>query len=177
MRKTGPSHPGAIIRAEMDARGWTTLDLSLMLGTTAEELDTILSGKREITHELADAFGSAFDVTPVFFRNLQVLYNLAMGSDLEAWLRAEAEKCLTEANWRRRTAKLLLGCSVDRIEAQRLAAKMTGRKIAKTSSSQDAESAKMSQNIADRKEADSDRLIHFADFVRNYAAKMEISDV
>ncbi len=70
-------HPGVYIREELEERGWTQRDLAYILGRPEQSINTILSGKRGITAEMAKALGEAFDVSAEFFLNLQKMYDLA----------------------------------------------------------------------------------------------------
>ena len=69
-------HPGAFIVEELEARGWTQVDLAYILGKSASQLSPILKGKIGISSDMAIAFGDAFDVSPEFFANLQKQYDL-----------------------------------------------------------------------------------------------------
>jgi HTH-type transcriptional regulator/antitoxin HigA len=71
------SHPGEFIKEEIEARGWNQRDLAYVLGCPEQSLNTILSGKRGISPEMAKAFADAFSVSPEFFANLQKAYELA----------------------------------------------------------------------------------------------------
>jgi len=68
--------PGEFIREELEARGWNQQDLADILGRTPTVVSQILTGKREITPELAKLLGDAFDVDPQFFMNLESSYRL-----------------------------------------------------------------------------------------------------
>ncbi len=68
--------PGEFIREELEARGWNQQDLADILGRTPTVVSQILTGKREITPELAKLLGDAFDVDAQFFMNLESSYRL-----------------------------------------------------------------------------------------------------
>src|ERR1700683_1235954 len=70
-------HPGAYIKEEMEARGWSQRDLAFILGGSEQVINPILNGKRGISPEMAKALGEAFDVPAEFFANLQQAYDLA----------------------------------------------------------------------------------------------------
>ena len=74
-------HPGFYIREEMEARGWSQRDVAFILGIPEPSLNTILSGKRGISPDMAKALGKAFDVPPEFFANLQQSYDLARAKE------------------------------------------------------------------------------------------------
>jgi HTH-type transcriptional regulator/antitoxin HigA len=69
-------HPGSFIIEELDARGWSQVDLAYILGMSPQQLSPLLTGKQSITPDMATALGEAFDVPAEFFANLQKLYDL-----------------------------------------------------------------------------------------------------
>lgn len=71
------AHPGAYIKEEMDERGWSQRDLAFILDCSEQAINPILTGKRNISPDMARALGSAFDVPAEFFANLQQMYDLA----------------------------------------------------------------------------------------------------
>jgi HTH-type transcriptional regulator/antitoxin HigA len=77
---TVPS-PGSFIAEELEARGWTQLDLAFVLGVTAQAINPIIQGKRSIGPDMAKALGKAFDVPAEFFTNLQAAYDLSKAGD------------------------------------------------------------------------------------------------
>lgn len=70
-------HPGFYIREELEARDWTQRDLAYILGTPEQAVNMIISGKRNISPEMAKAMGDAFGVSPDLFANLQRAYDMA----------------------------------------------------------------------------------------------------
>jgi HTH-type transcriptional regulator/antitoxin HigA len=70
-------HPGEHIRDELAARGWSQRDLAYVLGMPEQSVTLLVSGKRGITADMANALGDAFDVPPETFMNLQKAYELA----------------------------------------------------------------------------------------------------
>ncbi len=85
-------HPGVFIRDELEARGWSNVDLAYILGKSEQQLSPLLNGKRSISTDLAVALGDAFDVSPDFFANLQTLYDLQRAKRPDPGVR-------TRANW------------------------------------------------------------------------------
>jgi HTH-type transcriptional regulator / antitoxin HigA len=75
--ETDAPPPGEFIKEEMEARGLAQRDLAHMLGTTEQVVTRILSGKHDISPEIARALGRAFDVHPDLFVNLQRAYDMA----------------------------------------------------------------------------------------------------
>ena len=75
--KTAPvDHPGSFIAEELEARGWSQMDLAYILGMSLPQLNPLLNGKANVTPDLAAALGDAFDMPAEFFANLQKLYEL-----------------------------------------------------------------------------------------------------
>lgn len=73
--------PGSFIAEELEARGWTQLDLAYVLGVSTQTINPIINGKRGIGPDMAKALGKAFDVPAEFFTNLQAAYDLAKASE------------------------------------------------------------------------------------------------
>jgi HTH-type transcriptional regulator/antitoxin HigA len=72
----GVPHPGQFLREELEARGWSQRDLAYILGTPEQAVNMILTGKRGISPDMAKALGTAFDVNPDLFANLQRAYDM-----------------------------------------------------------------------------------------------------
>lgn len=77
---TDVPHPGEYIAEELEARGWLQRDLAYILGISEQGINMIISGKRGISPEMAKALGEAFDVSPIFFSNLQNAYEMSRAS-------------------------------------------------------------------------------------------------
>jgi HTH-type transcriptional regulator/antitoxin HigA len=85
-------HPSVFIREELEARGWSQVDLAYVLGISTQQLSPLLNGKRDISPDMAVALGDAFDVPADFFANLQKLYDLNKAKRPDPGVR-------TRANW------------------------------------------------------------------------------
>jgi len=70
-------HPGFFLKEEMEARNWSQRDLAFILGVPEQAVTLIVSGKRGISADMAQALGVAFDVHPDLFANLQKDYEMA----------------------------------------------------------------------------------------------------
>lgn len=70
-------HPGEFIAHELEARGWMQRDLAYILGVPEGAVNLIIAGKRGISPEMAKALGDAFDVSPLFFSNMQNAYEMS----------------------------------------------------------------------------------------------------
>ena len=70
--------PGSFIEEEIEARGWSQVDLAYILGMSPQQLSPILKGKHAITSDMAVSLGAAFDMPAEFFANLQKQYDLSI---------------------------------------------------------------------------------------------------
>ncbi len=70
-------HPGELIADELEARAWLQRDLAYILGVSEQSVNMIVTGKRGISPDMANALGDAFDVSPEFFANLQKSYDMS----------------------------------------------------------------------------------------------------
>ena len=83
-------HPGTFIVEELEARGWSQVDLAYILGMKVQQLNPLLNGKANITPDLAAALGDAFDMPAEFFANLQKLYELNRVKPVDPGVRTRA---------------------------------------------------------------------------------------
>lgn len=83
-------HPGTFIVEELEARGWTQVDLAYILGMSPQQLNPILTGKLGISPDMAAALGEAFDVPADFFANLQKQFDLFRAKKPDPGVRARA---------------------------------------------------------------------------------------
>jgi antitoxin HigA-1 len=73
-----PPHPGEILIEEFLAPlGLTQTYLAERLGIPIQRINEIAKGKRGITSETAWLLAGAFEISPQFWMNLQVRYDLA----------------------------------------------------------------------------------------------------
>jgi HTH-type transcriptional regulator/antitoxin HigA len=68
--------PGEFIKEELEARGWSQVDLAEIIGRQPNVVNEIVMGKRSITPETAKALGEAFGTTAQFWMNLESAYQL-----------------------------------------------------------------------------------------------------
>lgn len=90
VKRVEASAPGVFIKEELEARGWSQRDLAFILGQTEQQLSPLLSGKRSISPDMARMLGSAFDVEPQFFANLQSLYDISRAKEPDPSVRTRA---------------------------------------------------------------------------------------
>jgi antitoxin HigA-1 len=90
-----PTHPGEILKDELEVRSLSANRLSLDLGVPSGRIVEILNGKRAITPDTALRLGRYFGNSPQFWMNLQVQYDLAVterdhGAEIAARVRPAA---------------------------------------------------------------------------------------
>lgn len=83
--------PGVFLKIELEERGWSQRDLAFILGQTEQQLNTLLSGKRGITPDMARLLGDAFNVHPQFFLNLQAQYDLQNAKEPDPAVKTRAQ--------------------------------------------------------------------------------------
>ncbi len=72
-----PSSPGEILQEEfLNPVGITQGQLAEWIGVERRRINEIVGGKREISPDTAIRLGKFFGVSPQFWMNLQVRYNL-----------------------------------------------------------------------------------------------------
>jgi HTH-type transcriptional regulator / antitoxin HigA len=69
--------PGEVIKEELEARGWSQVELSEIMGRPPRVVSEIVSGKRAITAETAKGLGAAFGTGATFWVNLEGVYRLS----------------------------------------------------------------------------------------------------
>jgi HTH-type transcriptional regulator/antitoxin HigA len=68
--------PGEFLKEELEARGWSQVDLAEILGRPPRLVSEIISGKRAISPETAQGLGDAFGVDPQYWLNLESAWQL-----------------------------------------------------------------------------------------------------
>jgi addiction module HigA family antidote len=72
------THPGSILREELEARGLSAAALALKLRVAPQRVQEIVAGNRGITPETALRLGRYFGNEPEFWLSLQSTYDLAI---------------------------------------------------------------------------------------------------
>lgn len=72
--------PGEYIREELEARGWTQVDLANILGWWPKDVYGLIVGSRSITPETAGLLAEAFGTSAELWMNLETSYQLAKRS-------------------------------------------------------------------------------------------------
>jgi len=71
------THPGVILQKEfIEPLGLTQQEVADHLGVPIQRINEIIKGKRGISTETAWFFSEAFETTPEFWLNLQLMYDL-----------------------------------------------------------------------------------------------------
>lgn len=71
-----PTHPGAILKDEIEYRGLSQRQLAEQMGLTCSVLNELLNGKRPLTEKTALLFEAALGVESEPLMRLQLGYNL-----------------------------------------------------------------------------------------------------
>jgi HTH-type transcriptional regulator/antitoxin HigA len=69
--------PGELIKDEIEARGWSQIELAEVLGRPGRLISELIAGKRAITPETAKALGQAFGTGAQFWLNMESSYQLS----------------------------------------------------------------------------------------------------
>ena len=72
------SHPGRLLKRELEARCLSANRLALALGVPSGRVTDILNGRRSITAETAVRLGRYFGNSPRFWLELQSQYDIAL---------------------------------------------------------------------------------------------------
>ena len=81
------SAPGEVIKAELEARGWSQRDLAFILGQTEQQLNPLLSA---ISADMARLLGDAFGIDPQFFANLQSQFDISRAKEPDPGVKTRA---------------------------------------------------------------------------------------
>ena len=72
------THPGRMLRAELDTRGMTADQVALAIRAPANRITAILRGERAVTAETAVLLGRYLGTGPAFRMNLQSGYDISV---------------------------------------------------------------------------------------------------
>ncbi|MGA9524936.1 MAG: HigA family addiction module antitoxin, partial [Myxococcaceae bacterium] len=82
--------PGAILKRELDARGWTQKELATIMRRPPQAISEIVSGAKRITAETALELGRALGTSPEFWLNLESNFQLWQAQLKEKKSKADA---------------------------------------------------------------------------------------
>ena len=77
------SHPGRVLKAELEARKLSANQLALTIRVPANRITSILRGERAVTPETALRLGRFLGTGPAFWMNLQVGYDISVVESAE----------------------------------------------------------------------------------------------
>ena len=69
--------PGEFLADELEARGWSQVELAEILGRPPRLVSEIIAGKRAISPETAIGLSAAFGTSPQFWMNLETSFQLS----------------------------------------------------------------------------------------------------
>lgn len=82
-----PTHPGEVLKAELEERGIKQMQLAENMGMSYKMLNDILNERRPITTETAMMFEAALDIPATVLLELQMKYNIHIAQKDEALLK------------------------------------------------------------------------------------------
>ena len=91
-----PTHPGEVLKDEIECRGISQKELAEKIGMPYKVLNEILNGHRNLSVESALLFEASLDVPANVLLNLQMKYNMQMAKNDKSFLsRLESIRKLT----------------------------------------------------------------------------------
>ncbi len=72
------THPGTILRYELEERGISQEDFAVMIGMQESHLNELINGKRPMTKPIADKIEKALGISAVTLVNMQTQYEYDM---------------------------------------------------------------------------------------------------
>ena len=73
-----PTHPGDVLKEELEARGLSQKKFSELLNVPYTQLNEILNGKRPVTTDFALMLEAALGINPELLINMQTRFNMAV---------------------------------------------------------------------------------------------------
>lgn len=73
-----PTHPGDVLKEELEARGISQKRFSELLSIPYTQLNEILNGKRSVTTDFALMVEAALGINPELLINMQTRHNMAV---------------------------------------------------------------------------------------------------
>jgi addiction module HigA family antidote len=80
------THPGAILKEELEAREISQKKFSELLSIPYTRLNEILNGKRPVTTEFALMVEAALGINPELLINMQTRYNMSVAKQKKNFL-------------------------------------------------------------------------------------------
>ena len=79
-----PTHPGDVLKEEIESRGISQKKFAELLGVPYTQLNEILNGKRPVSTDFALMVEAALGITPELLINMQSRYNMALAKQKPA---------------------------------------------------------------------------------------------
>ena len=86
-----PTHPGEILKEEIEYRGISQRKLAAQMGVAYSVLNEILNCKRPVTTEYALLFEAALGIEPEMFVRMQARYNMQVARKNKTFVKRLAE--------------------------------------------------------------------------------------
>lgn len=83
-------HPGAFVKVDMEAAGWTQSDLAYVIGAATATINQLITGKRGISADMAKKLAHAFNKSPDHYARLQAEWDLRQAADPDPIVAARA---------------------------------------------------------------------------------------
>lgn len=94
-----PTHPGDVLKEELEAREITQAKFAECLGVSYTMLNEILNGKRPVTPDFALLVEAALGINPELLVNMQTRYNMAQARMKPSFSDRFAEIQKRAASW------------------------------------------------------------------------------
>ena len=94
-----PTHPGDVLKEELEARGISQAKFASCIGVSYTMLNEILNGKRAVTSEFALLVEAALGINPELLINMQSRYNMAQARIKPSLANRFAEIQRRAASW------------------------------------------------------------------------------
>ena len=86
-----PTHPGEVLREELECRNITQTKLANQIGIKVSLLNELINGKRDFTIEYAMLIEAALGIEADFWINMQSAYNKARAHHDSSFMKRLAE--------------------------------------------------------------------------------------
>ena len=84
MDKRIPTHPGDVLKEEIESRGISQRKFAELLSIPYTQLNEILNGKRSVSSDFALMVEAALGINPMLLINMQNRYNMAIAQQKPA---------------------------------------------------------------------------------------------
>lgn len=95
-----PTHPGDVLKEEIESRGISQKKFAELLSVPYTQLNEILNGKRSVSSDFALMVEAALGINPELLINMQNRYNMAVAKQKPAMIeRMRAIRKACAAMW------------------------------------------------------------------------------